>query len=52
MAVAIYDLRCAPVTFDFCNFLAMAHMRALARREQTFDLVVRADSYRNVTPRE
>jgi hypothetical protein len=52
MALAVYDLRCAPITFDFCNFIAMAHMRALARGEHQFDLVIRADSFRNVTPRE
>lgn len=52
MAIAIYDLKCAPITFDFVNFLAMAHMRAHARGDGFFDVVIRADSYRNSTPRE
>jgi hypothetical protein len=52
MASAIYDLRCAPITFDYCNFLAIAYMRSVARGERFFDLVIRADSYRNLTPRE
>lgn len=52
MASAIYDLRCSPITFDYCNFLAIAYMRAMSQGERFFDIVIRADSYRNLTPRE
>jgi hypothetical protein len=52
MASAIYDLRCAPITYDFCNFLALASIYAELQQAPHFDVVVRADSFRNVTPRE
>lgn len=50
---AVYDFSVSPITFDFCNFLA--HARLALAGESTnpiFDLHLKADKWRNVTPRE
>ena len=49
---AIYDLRCAPITFDFCNYLAIVYMVSRYHKADRFNLTIRADSFRNSTPRE
>lgn len=48
----VYDLRVAPITFDFCTFLAIASLFMLANKMQFFDLSIRASAFRNITPRE
>ena len=50
--VAYYDLKNAPITFDFCHYIAAASAYARLNNQPTFDLVVIADGYRNITPRE
>jgi hypothetical protein len=50
--VAYYDLRTAPITFDFTHYIAAAAAYAQARGKPYFDLVLVADAFRNVTPRE
>lgn len=53
MNVATYDFGTAPITFDFCNFLATARL-AIARDTGSpeFWLKLDACSWRNETPRE
>jgi len=49
--VAYYDLKKAPITFDFCQFIAAAS--AFARRSgRLMDLVILADAYRQRSTRE
>ena len=50
--VAYYDLRTAPITFDFTHYIAAAGAYAQAKGKPYFDLVLVADAFRNVTPRE
>ncbi len=50
--VAYYDLKHAPITFDFCHFLAAAAANAQSQGQKTFDLVILADRFRNATVRE
>ena len=49
---AYYDLKSSPVTFDFVFFLAAACLYARGQGSQELDLVIVADSWRNLTPRE
>lgn len=49
---AYYDMKVAPITFDFCNFIIAAAAYAIAKGRPDFDLVVIADAFRNLTPRE
>ena len=49
---AVYDLRCSPITFDFCNYLAISYMISKVNKSDKMNLVIRADSFRNMTPRE
>lgn len=50
--VAYYDLKRAPITFDFCHFIVSAAAYAAALHRPGFDLVLIADGFRNVTLRE
>ena len=50
--VAYYDLKTAPITFDFTHFLVSASAYALAHGYKYFDVAVVADAFRNLTPRE
>jgi hypothetical protein len=50
--VAYYDLKSAPITFDFTNFIIAATAFATLNREPYLDLVIVADGFRNLTPRE
>jgi hypothetical protein len=50
--VAYYDLKTSPITFDFCHFIVCALAYARLRGRDDFDLVIVADAYRNMTPRE
>ncbi len=50
--VGYYDLKHAPITFDFCHFLAAAAANAQSQGQKTFDLVILADRFRNATVRE
>lgn len=50
--IAIYDLKKAPITFDYCTFLAISSLLSMKMGYQGFDLVVIADGFRNLTPRE
>ena len=50
--VAYYDLKTAPITFDFTDFLVAASAYALGNGYKYFDVAVVADAFRNLTPRE
>src|SRR3569833_2455823 len=50
--VAYYDFKRAPVTFDFTNFIAAVSSLATLQNRLSFDLVLVADKWRNITPRE
>jgi hypothetical protein len=50
--VAYYDMKTAPITFDFCHYIAAASGYAQTLGKSDFDLTIVADAYRNVTPRE
>src|SRR5215471_16799572 len=50
--VAYYDFKQAPITFDFTNFIVSASALATMQNRLKFDLVLKADDWRNVTPRE
>lgn len=50
--VAYYDLKTAPITFDFCHFIVAAISYAKLVGKPDIDLVIVADGYRNLTPRE
>lgn len=50
--VAYYDMKTSPITFDFCHFIVCAAAYARSRGKPDFDLVIVADAYRNLTPRE
>jgi hypothetical protein len=49
---AYYDLKSAPITFDFVYFLASAVCFSKAQGLNYLDLVVVADAWRVLTPRE
>ena len=49
---AYYDLKRAPITFDFCNFLVAATAQTALMGKKDFDLAIVADAFRNITPRE
>lgn len=48
MAVAIYDFRVAPLTYDFQNFLAAASLFFAKHGEPRFDLVLFRPFFRNI----
>ncbi len=50
--VAYYDFKQAPITFDFTNFIVSASALATMQSRMSFDLVLIADDWRKVTPRE
>ena len=50
--VAYYDFKFAPITFDFTNFIAAASALTTMQNRLMFDLVLVADVWRNITPRE
>ena len=50
--VAYYDLKTAPITFDFCHFIVAAVSYAKLLGKPDIDLVIVVDGYRNLTPRE
>ena len=52
VVTAYYDMKTAPITFDFCNFIVAATAFAAGKGRPDFDLVVIADAFRNKTPRE
>lgn len=49
---AYYDLKRAPITFDFCNFLIAATAQTAMMGKNDFDLTIVADAFRNITSRE
>jgi hypothetical protein len=49
---AYYDLKTAPITFDFVYFLASATAYCKLQGQSTFDLVIVADGWRKITERE
>lgn len=52
IVTAYYDLKNAPITFDFCQFIVAAAAYARSRGQYFFDLVIVADGFRNITARE
>jgi hypothetical protein len=47
-----YDFKTAPITFDFVHFIAAASAYARLAHQSKFDLVLVADAFRNISPRE
>ena len=51
--IAIYDLSCCPITFDFAAFLAGARLFFYRATGNTcFDLLIFADKFRSTSPRD
>lgn len=48
----VYDLRHAPVTFDFAVYLALADCARQLLKRDSIDLTIRTGEYRDFTPRD